>query len=191
MKIAQLHDNSELHFPDETPDEVMHAAVQQHLADMPPPEEPPVPDVVSAAHMVGQMLTDAFGHFLDQQENIATKDRSVQVAGVQEHVAATQAFQEQLAALAGAVSSNNNVVEAKQLVQLLGGICQCVNGIDAQLEQLVSKMNSLDNVTEAINRLTNAVSDSAEAILRSLAMRRELEFFNGKPVAIQQAERKN
>lgn len=73
-KIAQLHNGTQIHFPDEMPDHEMDAAVQRHLGVGAPPAEPAAPDM----DLMGAIMQAVASHSSLSQTAKGAQDKAMQ-----------------------------------------------------------------------------------------------------------------
>lgn len=162
-KIAELHNGTQIHFPDSMPDSEMDAAVQRHLGLMDPDITATFVKALTAhAKAAGDVKSAARSAIDKDAADRTTEDRNhkVNVIASAAHVEATRgvstAMQEGLNMLAGPLAALADASE-QDLPRLVG----------------------------AIEHLATAVVETGKAIITAMMLPKEIEAdAKGKPRAV-------
>lgn len=152
MKVAELHNGNRLEFPPETPDEIVDQAVQAHLQQNAPPEEPnPVAeemDAVSEALIELLPLTAAA---------MARSQKQTQEKSVEEINATLQSV-------------------AVVLVEALNksGTSEAILKNAMVLNQISQRLAHLPESVKAINNLSATIAEVGSLILAFLSKERKI-----------------
>jgi hypothetical protein len=163
MKIAKLHDGSELQFPPETDDAHISAAVRKKLGL--PPAEPPMSERIGQAHAgAAQDLVSVMANFLRRMDALIQRV-DLSVRAVSDMSGAMQLLIQQQAKGQGDQIENMRQMAA------------AVANSSAKTETAIKALSAS---SESTNReLMAAVSKASEGIQTALKLPKKLEYKNG------------
>lgn len=146
VKLAELHNGETLEFPDETPDDIMDASVQAHLA---PPKEDPVVE----------------------EEPLPPAPHPLE-AGLQQ---TAETIQEVMGVLRTELAENSNL-QAEAITQAAKTTAEASHNASAdlaiQLENVATLLGEMagrsDSLVEAVKALTESINKAATGIIRTM-----------------------
>lgn len=165
-KIAELHDGTQIHFPDTTPDQHMDSAVQRHLG-IQPPTAPGSPEMVQA-------LLSTFAQHLTNQKQAgdaqALQGQNVAQGQMQ------QAQDLHMASLQQADAHHSALLDA--LGQIVSPVIEALH----VLAQNGQALQALPDIIRAINNLAQTVATVGKAYISVASAPKELyHHADGKP----------
>lgn len=170
-KIAQLHNGTEIHFPDDTPDQHMDTAVAQHLGV---PADP--------SNIVPTLMA-AFSQHLQQQQGDKQAQVSQLVSAVHDNRAIADSKMQQADQHTGAkVDAVNGVAQAMitglQPLELLHNIAQ--------------GSQAIPEIVKAINNLSQTIIQATKLYVSIISAPKEFYHHpDGKPKGVRIAKTPN
>ena len=164
MKVAILHTGEQLHFPDETPDEVMDMTVKRHLG---------IPEGPSDTEQLLRGFLMAVDHYVSDQrataQDMALHSRDM--TGV--------------ALMQSARHHDDHMRAIQEIKGSLGDTADGLVGFLAPaLEKLGSDMEHLPEIVKAVNNLSKTILEVGRAYLAVAGAPREIYNEDGKPKGV-------
>lgn len=188
MKIARLHDGTELYFPPEMPDAEMDARVQQHL--MRGQAQNPAEDAGQLVGLVPQLLKMYAAHTQQKQAEEAQREQAESERAAQREQAADE--RETVRRQEDTQLRITDIEQRAIALRDLGeGVQQALTASLGPLVELADNTGQIGDLIKVVNNLSATVLESTQIIVAALRMPKAIQHdAEGVPRALVPMETK-